>query len=183
MYKFSGRMVLSASEYLSGAVLLRKFAQGQSEPIDVKQSKPSFAETGNSVSAQKEEIDKFSVKEFFKLKRGDVITIEYQNKIRPGVIIKITKDHVYALLLSSDVDSPYKLISGDSRIFGNGAITHTLIPVAKGFAETQFLCQYDNSKLVIQATKAYNKHINEVFAHNIRGAKRRGTPKEKLRIA
>ena len=118
-----------------------------------------------------------------RLKRGDVIAVDYQHKTRPGLIIKINKTHVYALLLSSQLDSPYKLMDGNSRIFGASVITTTLIPLQIEYAEKYFLCQYDNSKLVVEATKAFNRYMKDVFSHNIKGVTTQEKRRRALKIA
>lgn len=169
------KQVLSKEENLLGAALLKQIVKNKDNETSEKLI--------DGPTAQKKQIANHATRSRIPLKRGDVISVEYQHKNRPGLIIKISKGYVYVLLLSSELDSPYKLMDGNSRIFGRSTITHTLIPLQMDYAEENFLCQYDNQKLVVEATKAYNKHIAQIFAPNIKGVKVQEQKRVRLKIA
>lgn len=100
----------------------------------------------------------------FKIIRGDVITVNYENKTRPGLVIRVNSGVAYCLLLSSNVSSPYKLIENNSRFFDFGCITHTMVPIKLDTAEARLIGTYNNSKHISAATRLYKAHLIKLLS-------------------
>lgn len=96
-----------------------------------------------------------------KLKKGDVFTSMVGTKVRPCVVIKIVKDTViYVPLTTADCInslSPYT-----SRFLRDGWFTNTISTCEIEYATKNFICVFDNQKdlrVAINALKEYYKGI------------------------
>lgn len=87
-----------------------------------------------------------------KLKRGDAITTYSGAKARPSIIIKVTKDYVVSLPLTSS-ENPNSLCESESRFFGKGWFCNTYAVTPTKYAFERFIGIYDNSKCLNNAIK------------------------------
>jgi len=101
--------------------------------------------------------DRFPPRE---LKKGDVYTISVSKYPRPVVIIKVLKDKVIGIPLTSteNVNALYK---GNSRFFGESYFCNSFTVTNKEDALKRFTSVYDNSKVLNNAIKALRAFINE----------------------
>ena len=87
------------------------------------------------------------------LKKGDVIAISSGVKIRPSVIIKVTKEYVVCIPLTSQSNCVNKMSESKSRFFKDGYFCNTFEVVDIEVAKSQFIGVYDNMKLLNNAIK------------------------------
>ena len=86
------------------------------------------------------------------LKKGDVIKLESGIKVRPCVIIKVYKDFVIAIPLTS-TENIHNLCVSSSRFFGEGWFSNTYVIVPIGLALERFIGVYDDMKVLNNAIK------------------------------
>lgn len=93
-----------------------------------------------------------------KLKKGDVILQVSGAKTRPAVIIKVFKDRVITIPLTSE-ENPHSLFKANSRFFGESWFCNLYMISTIEYAKNNFAGVYDNSKDVNKAIKALKEFI------------------------
>lgn len=97
-----------------------------------------------------------------RIKKGDVITAYSGQKARPSIVIKVQKDYVISLPLTSS-KNPNSLCESDSRFFGKGWFCNTYAVTPIKYAFERFIGTYDNPKVLNNAIKElklfFNKNI------------------------
>lgn len=88
------------------------------------------------------------------LKKGDVYSIIIGKKSRPTVIIKVLKDTVLSIPLSTTKDE-LNLCEYSSRFFGKGYFSASIITSKSEYAHSKFLGVLDNNRCL-------NNAINEM---------------------
>jgi hypothetical protein len=91
-------------------------------------------------------------------KKGDVIANGVGAKKRPCVVIKVEKEFLYLLPLSSTEDE-LNLCESHSRFFADGWFTRGVSVVSKDYAVDNFIGVYDNIKLLNKAIKLTKQEI------------------------
>jgi len=86
------------------------------------------------------------------LRKSDVIKLSSGVKIRPCVIVKVKKDYVVAIPLTSK-QNIHNLCVSESRFFGNGYFCNNYITAPIELARENFIGVYDNSKVLNNAIK------------------------------
>lgn len=93
------------------------------------------------------------------LKKHDVITTYAGVKSRPAVIVKVFKDFVAAIPLTTG-NSVHCLSESKSRFFRDGCFCNMYVIVPLDVAMENFIGMYDNPKLVNTAIKNLKEFIN-----------------------
>lgn len=96
------------------------------------------------------------------LKKGDVINNLIGNKVRPCVIIKVEKEQVYVIPMST-TDDHNKLCDAKSRFFKDGYFTKTLASINYDIAIKQYKGSYDNPKHLNIVIKQLKVKLNEIL--------------------
>ena len=96
-----------------------------------------------------------------KIKKGDVIYNEMGGKKRPCVVVKVFKDFVFMIPLSTTFDE-LNLIQSRSRFFKKGWFTKGVAVSKKEYAIQNFMGVYDNPKLLNKAIKLMKEEINSI---------------------
>lgn len=96
-------------------------------------------------------------------KKGDVFQGTGVNgKPRPFVIVKVVKDGVYAIPLTTQEDE-YTLISHDSRFMKPGFLANQLVFVKDDHVKKHFVCTFDDSRSLNKAAKLITDRIKKEF--------------------
>ena len=95
------------------------------------------------------------------LKKGDVVSNGVGAKKRPCVVVKVDKDFVYAIPLSTTEDE-LSLCASSSRFFDNGWFTRGVSVVSTDYAIDNFIGVYDNIKLLNKAIKLTKEEISRI---------------------
>lgn len=94
------------------------------------------------------------------LRKGDVIVTNYSGtKSRPSVIIKVLKDKVIAIPLTSN-KNVHSLCEHSSRFFSKGYFCNAYIVMDTEVAKSRFVGVYDNPKAVNRAIKELKEFVN-----------------------
>ena len=94
------------------------------------------------------------------IKRGDAITVYSGQKARPSIVIKVHKDYVISLPLTSS-ENPNSLCESDSRFFGKGWFCNTYAVTPTKYAFERFIGIYDNPKVLNNAIKELREFIKK----------------------
>ena len=99
----------------------------------------------------------------FTFKKGDAIRLRVQQnesqKTRPGIVIKVTKNYLISIPLTTCEDSYSLCVSEGSRFFKEGWFCNTYVvtPIDKAV----FISTYDNMKSLNNAIKELRLFINK----------------------
>lgn len=94
-------------------------------------------------------------------KKGDVIRIcKPLNKPRPSVIIKVTKEYVISIPLTS-TESVHCLAESESRFFSTGCFCNSYEVTPLEVAKESFIGVYDNPKALTNAIKELRVFIKQ----------------------
>lgn len=97
------------------------------------------------------------------LRKGDVIKLAGSGpKCRPAVIIKVLKEYVLVMPMSTTKDS-LTLIAHNSRFFEAGYINKSVVTVPLHYAQNNFLGVLDQSTVVNKAVKMFKEYINKII--------------------
>lgn len=97
-----------------------------------------------------------------KFKKGDVIVVvDSGHKTRPSVIVKVYRDSVMSIPLSTTEDE-LNLVPYKSRFWGEGWFSKALVTTKKADAETYFKGVFDNNRGLNDAIKAIKELINQI---------------------
>lgn len=96
------------------------------------------------------------------VRRGDIIRVNHNRKDRPVLVIRVRKEMVYGLILST-TESSYCMMKANSRFLGDSYITHSLVTTPVNIASKNLLGTYGNPKHLAEVSKAYKDYINQVF--------------------
>ena len=122
-------------------------------------------------NSEQKVFDKNQVKSFIKkamnnqvayLKKGDVITLPVGHKKRPCVIIRIIKDVVYSIPLSTTEDE-FNVCEYNSRFFGSGYFSRQMNISKLEISETLFLGVFDNNKSLNMAIGLLKIELNKIL--------------------
>lgn len=92
------------------------------------------------------------------VKKGDVFYSLAGSKVRPCVVVKVLKDEVIFITLTSS-DNSSALIPSKSRFFGEGYFGKTLSNAPIELVLNRFLGVYDNPKNLNLAIKEIKKYF------------------------
>jgi hypothetical protein len=92
------------------------------------------------------------------LKKGDIIKAMGGWKVRPCVVIKVDKDIVYAIPLSTTEDG-INLCEANSRFLTENYFSKSIISVTKENALKNFVGVYDNPKNLNEAIKKVKENL------------------------
>ena len=133
--------------------LINSITHLESQQAEIEQLKTGWAEREKEFKKQR------APKE---LRKGDVIVITTSNKNRPAVVIKVLKELVVCIPLSTTQDS-YNLAPSKSRFFREGYFSNHIITIRKELALEYFAGVYDNSRLLNNAIKEMRLFLNKVL--------------------
>lgn len=91
------------------------------------------------------------------LRKGDVIAYLLYKR-RPVVVVKVTKDNIYGIPLSSTEDE-HNLCAYSSRQFGNGFFNKSLVTMKPDICKNNFIGTFDNFKDLNKAVKLLKELI------------------------
>lgn len=94
------------------------------------------------------------------IRKHDVIKITSQKKYRPGVVIKVTKEYVIAIPLTSS-ENVHCMSESKSRFFKDGCFTNGYEVVPIDLAFENWIGIYGNAKLVNNAIKELRQFISK----------------------
>lgn len=97
-----------------------------------------------------------------KLKRGDVFSQHCGVKKRPVVIVKVLKDIVIGIPLTTNEDE-LAMTPHNSRFFRGGWFTNQLITARIEYVEDNFLGVLDDNKSLNEAVKQIKQFYNGVL--------------------
>lgn len=92
------------------------------------------------------------------LKKGDVIVLQTGTKRRPAVVIRVKKDKVVTIPLTS-TENIHNLCKGNSRFFGETWFCNEYRLVEIEQARKAFVGIYDNTKALNEAIKELRTFI------------------------
>lgn len=95
-----------------------------------------------------------------KLRRGDAITTYSGQKARPSIIVKVHKDYVISLPLTSS-ENPNSLCEFESRFFGKGFFCNVYAVTPTKYAFERFIGVFDNHKALNNAVKELRLFIGK----------------------
>lgn len=95
------------------------------------------------------------------LKKGDVIKISGStlSKSRPGVVVKVTKDKVYLMPITSS-ENVHSIFKFSSRFWGDGWFCDSLIGVKMDVAKENFYGVFDSPKDLKEAILRFKDVAN-----------------------
>lgn len=94
------------------------------------------------------------------LKKGDVIRTCVGVKSRPSVVIKVLKDKVMSLPLTSE-NGVHNLCPSKSRFFKDSYFCNTYVVTEIELAKKHFISVFDNPKNLNEAIKKLKEFINK----------------------
>lgn len=96
-----------------------------------------------------------------RLKKGDVVVVASGIKTRPAVIIKVLKETVVVIPLSSTEDS-LNLLPFNSRFFGENYFSKYLMTVTKDYATEHFVGVFDCNRDLNKAIKLIKEYVKQL---------------------
>lgn len=90
---------------------------------------------------------------------GDVIRVDVGSKRRPAVVIKVNKDTLFLIPLSTTEDS-FNSIMYKHRLFGTGFFSHGLAVCTKEYAKLNFIGIFGNNKQLKEAIKILKTKVS-----------------------
>jgi hypothetical protein len=98
-----------------------------------------------------------------KWKRGDVIRVRINltsDKARPSVVIKVTKDYLVSIPLTSGEDVNTLCPSTGSRFFKDGNFCNSYVVTTVSYSNENYIGIYDSPKSLNNAVKELKNYIN-----------------------